>query len=241
MSHDTICVSAPGRIVLAGEHQDYFQLPVISAAISLRTRITGSITEKPIARLHIESMRKTISIPLNPSTEIQYRYRRSYLQSGMNNVQRAGYRLPGFEAKITSEIPQNAGLSSSSALCVAWAKFLLILAGSEGACTPNAEIADWAHKIEVTEFSEPGGKQDHIASAHGGINYITFPPNSTPTVTPLDIPSEVGIVVGHSLVAKPTIRTVFRVRTQVAQALQQLKGAPALSYLKTLEVSEVPQ
>ena len=36
-----IKVSAPGRICLLGEHQDYFELPVIAAAINLRIHIAG--------------------------------------------------------------------------------------------------------------------------------------------------------------------------------------------------------
>jgi galactokinase len=38
-----IKVSAPGRICLFGEHQDYLGLPVITAAIDLRLELTAAI------------------------------------------------------------------------------------------------------------------------------------------------------------------------------------------------------
>ena len=41
MQTNQLRVSAPGRICLFGEHQDYLGLPVITAAINLRISITG--------------------------------------------------------------------------------------------------------------------------------------------------------------------------------------------------------
>ena len=37
--------SAPGRICLYGEHQDYLKLAVIPAAITMRTRIEAEINQ----------------------------------------------------------------------------------------------------------------------------------------------------------------------------------------------------
>ncbi|MFC1564948.1 galactokinase family protein, partial [candidate division KSB1 bacterium] len=38
---EKLIVSAPGRICLFGEHQDYLGLPVIAAAIGLRISVSG--------------------------------------------------------------------------------------------------------------------------------------------------------------------------------------------------------
>jgi galactokinase len=238
--HYPIRVSAPGRIVLGGEHQDYFNLPVISAGINLRIEISGKITpKKPVIQLKLLSMRRTLNIPLQ--FPIPYRFRRSYLQSGLNNIHRAGYKIPGFEAEVLSKIPQNAGLSSSSALCVAWAKFLLYITNSEVSGNTDPKIiAEWAHKFEVREFNEPGGKQDHLATALGGINYIKFPYNLPPEIEPLKLGNNLNLVIGHSLIRKNTLRTVLRIRRQVADALKQLYGAPKLEFLKELTEEKIP-
>ncbi|MHA2105192.1 MAG: GHMP family kinase ATP-binding protein [Candidatus Hodarchaeales archaeon] len=238
--HYPIHVSAPGRIVLGGEHQDYFNLPVLSAGISLRIGVVGKITpSKPVIKLKLHSMRRTLNIPLR--FPIPYRFRRSYLQSGLNNIHRAGYKIPGFEAEILSKIPQNAGLSSSSALCVAWAKFLLFITNSEvSGITDSKIIADWAHKFEVREFNEPGGKQDHLATALGGINYIKFPYNLPAEIEPLKLDNNLTLVIGHSLIRKNTLRTILRIRRQVADALKQHFGAPKLDFLKELSEDQIP-
>lgn len=48
-----LSVSAPGRICLFGEHQDYLNLGVIPCAINLRTFIEGRIFGK---RIKVESV-----------------------------------------------------------------------------------------------------------------------------------------------------------------------------------------
>lgn len=234
-----IRVSAPGRIVFAGEHQDYFSLPVISAAISVRISIEGHLLKnKPFARLHLQNMRRTLNIPLN--FPIQYRFRRSYLKSGLNVFNRAGFKIPGFEAEISSKIPQNAGLSSSSALCVAWARFLLEICDS-GNDPSSKTVADWAHKIEVEEFNEPGGQQDQLASALGGINYMQFPYERSAEYQELEALYPINVVVGHSLIRKNTIRTLLRIRRLVAEALKQMYGKPELKYLSRIQVDQIEQ
>ncbi|OLS24169.1 MAG: Galactokinase [Candidatus Heimdallarchaeota archaeon LC_3] len=238
-NNNLIHVSAPGRIVLGGEHQDYFNLPVISAGISLRIEIRGKLLSKPIIQLRLHNMHRTLNIPLQ--FPIPYRFRRSYLQSGLNNIHRAGYKIPGFEAEVISKIPRNAGLSSSSALCVAWAKFLLHISSSNlNDNTDPQKIAGWAHKFEVAEFNEPGGKQDQLATALGGINYIKFPVNQPAEIEPIKLDKNLTLVIGHSLIRKNTLKTILRIRRQVADALTQLRGAPKLDYLKELNEEDIP-
>ena len=237
-SNPLVKVSTPGRIVLAGEHQDYFKLPVISAGISLRITITGHAIDKPIARLSLKNMGRTLNIPLR--FPIPYRFRRSYLQSGLNNLHRSGFKIPGFEAEITSDIPQNSGLSSSSALCVAWARFLLDLSNPNSPNPPSAQdVAEWAHKFEVSEFHEPGGQQDHLATALGGIQYMDFQ-NELATIQQLKIPEQLGIVVGNSLIGKNTIKIIFRIRKQVINGLHYLKLPLESIDLSTLPLNDIP-
>ena len=90
---------------------------------------------------------------------------RDYLKSAVNIHRRAGLPLSGWDCRITSTIPINAGTSSSSAMVVAWNKFLLEAAGDPRAADAQA-LAELGFDTEVAEFREPGGRMDHYASAY---------------------------------------------------------------------------
>ena len=80
------------------------------------------------------------------------------------------------------DLPVQAGLSSSSALVVAWIQALARVAGV--ALAPH-ELAAMAHRVEVLHFGEPGGHMDHVASAVGGTLRI-HPDGSTTAMNVLE-------------------------------------------------------
>lgn len=172
MKRQSLKVSAPGRICLLGEHQDYFGLAILAGAIDLRLTITGRPNDQGIIRLNLPDINDYQEYPLN--IESEYTQSRDYLRSALNIIYRLGYRLPhGWDCEITSTIPINSGTASSSAMVVAWIKFLLEACNASEA---NAieRIAELAFEAEVAEFKEPGGKMDHYSSAFGGIIFISF-------------------------------------------------------------------
>lgn len=162
--------SAPGRICLFGEHQDYLRLPVIAAAIDLRITLTGYEIEGEEFELILSDLGKHARI--NPNKENPYTHDRDYLVAAANVLRRQGLRWNhSFRVEVRSEIPINAGASSSSALQVAWCAFLLKAAGDIRAEDPMA-IAELAYLSEVVEFNSPGGRMDHYATAVGGIIWL---------------------------------------------------------------------
>lgn len=225
--------SAPGRIVLFGEHQDYFNLPVISAGVNLRMTIIGHFHEKPFIHLVLNNMKRTYTIPLQ--FPIPYRFRRAYLQSAINVLYRKGFNFEGFTASLSGNIPQNSGLSSSSALTVAWAAFLTRLLGKK---YKAEEIAELAFETEVLEFNEPGGRLDVYATALGSVNLLEFPASSLPVATSLDVNKldEVAFVVGNSQVKKRTLNTTFRIKQRVLNSMNDLK----ITSLENLSSSDIP-
>jgi len=96
---------------------------------------------------------------------VEYTKERDYLKSAVNVLKRKGIRFPsGWDCLIRGTIPINSGTASSSALVVAWIKFLLETAEDERANAAD-EIAELGFLAEVAEFGEPGGKMDHFSSA----------------------------------------------------------------------------
>ncbi|MDH7571773.1 MAG: galactokinase family protein, partial [Armatimonadota bacterium] len=191
--------SAPGRICLFGEHQDFLGLPVIAAAINLRFTITGRPHDEPCFRLHMPDLHTQVEIPLTPG-ELPYQEERDYLRSSINILRREGYAVQrGYECTFRSSIPINAGTASSSAMIVAWLRFLL---AAEGVTEFDPEtLARWANRAEVLEFGEPGGIMDHFTSALGGTLFIQCQePVRWERLTPLPD----GFVLADSLTRKET-------------------------------------
>ncbi len=73
-----------------------------------------------------------------------------------------------------ADVPSSTGLGSSSSFCVG---LLNALYAYKGIKISKKELAKQAFHIEVNILKKPIGKQDHYASAFGGINYIKFKSN----------------------------------------------------------------
>ncbi|MHA1977457.1 MAG: mevalonate kinase family protein [Candidatus Hodarchaeales archaeon] len=209
-----LTVTAPGRIVLFGEHQDYLGLPVIPAAIDLYIKVSGQEAQGSSISIllddlgYVESFTPTMDPPLT---------KRSYLQSSVRVLQREGI-IPqkiGVNAQIQSEIPIQAGLSSSSALVVVWLKFLSELYGHSLA---PMELTKFAYQAEVVEFNEPGGMQDHMAIAHGYVNYEEFNPVRCTKL----LESFPSLLIGDSQEKKDTLNTLAMIKQGVNNALFEL-------------------
>jgi galactokinase len=172
MEKKEISVSAPGRICLFGEHQDYFGLPIIAAAINLRIYIRGTPRNDLLIKIDLPDLGETEEFSIDK--DIPYRKERDYLRSAVNVLKRKGIEFDsGWDCRLHGTIPINAGTSSSSALVVAWSKFILEASGKKAFGSPE-EMAELGFLAEVAEFHEPGGKMDHYASALGGIVNVTF-------------------------------------------------------------------
>lgn len=211
-------VSAPGRICLFGEHQDYLGLPVIAAAVSLRIAADATPSSSPGIEVHMPDIGSAIA--LDPSVDQTYEGSRDYLRSCVNVLRRRGCSWrQGYAVRITSAIPIRAGVSSSSAMVVMWLRFLWEVA-TERTELDADELARLGHAAEVLEFGEPGGMMDHFCAALGGALYIeTQPPFRAER---LDV-HLAGIVLGDSQQPKATIETLARARSEVAEGMQLIK------------------
>ncbi|MEP6756194.1 MAG: galactokinase family protein [Chthonomonadales bacterium] len=210
-------VSAPGRICLFGEHQDYLGLPVIASAINLRIHVRAAKDDVGRIRVYLPYSGEVVHIELK--AEAEYRNSRDYLRSAFNIVRRLGTTWnSGFHATIHGNIPINAGVSSSSALVVTWIRLLLEMS-ADGCTLSSDEIARLSYEAEVTEFQESGGMMDHYCAAVGCLLEIdTRPPFKA---SPLNA-NLTGIVLGNSMQPKATVETIRIVRTLIADGIREL-------------------
>ncbi len=216
MIPETIKISAPGRICLYGEHQDYLGLPVITSAIDLRISVEASPRLDKRFIILCPDIGTTETIRFDQT--IIYVKERDYFRSGVQILLRQGVLFPsGYDCTVHGSIPINSGTSSSSALMVAWIALLLEISGDKRAGNPY-EIARLAHQAEVVEFKEPGGAMDHFAASFGGVLYIDF---SVPD--PVVLRSDPGkFVLGDSGEPKDTKGILSRVKGGTIAAVNKL-------------------
>lgn len=215
--------SAPGRICLFGEHQDYLGFPVIAAAVDLRVTVEGEISEGDYLHLELPDMKKTLEFS---SVDIHYTDSKDYLKSAVNVLKRANlYKPKSIRAVIKGNVPIQAGTSSSAALSVAWTGFLLRASGNDISAYPYLEnpstVAELAYKAEVLEFNESGGRMDQYSSACGGIVYLDFCGEMTTEPLPMGMRE---FVLGDSHQPKDTQKTLKRVRTAQEEAFRELSN-----------------
>ena len=219
MTVESLAVSAPGRICLFGEHQDYLGLTVIAAAIDRRIFIRGRRREDLAASFDLPDTGETDVFSLG--RDVPYLKDRDYLRSAANVLRRSGAVSPcGWDLHVSGSIPINAGTSSSSALVVAWIRFLLEAAGDARAGDP-ATVAELAYLSEVAEFGEPGGRMDHYASALGGVLRMQFV--EPMTIAPLTTPPGL-FVLGNSLEKKDTTGMLARIKSGVRRGETEAGG-----------------
>lgn len=229
----TIKVSAPGRICLFGEDQDYMGLSVITAAINLRTYVEGGFSNNNKISIDFLDIRDKDDFYCNEFPK--YRRKRDYIRSAFNVFKRNYEVSKGLNCKIYSKLPIGAGLSSSSVLVVAWIKFLNEAFDTN--LTPE-QIADLAYQAEVREFNEKGGNMDHFASALGFGMFMDC--KNPPHIEKINLdPFKNSFVIGDTCVKKETLRTHNVRRAEFDEGIRRIKEFIPKFNLKTTPLSEV--
>ena len=154
--------SAPGKVILFGEHFVVYGVKAILCAINKRVTVTAEkIKEEKIS---IKSDIGDLELELNkPISEINSPLKPFYyLANKMIQNQSTG-----IEIEIESDIPLGAGLGSSSACCVAGAAAISKLFSEK----TKKEILELAIEAERTIFKNTSGADCTVCTYGGIIEY----------------------------------------------------------------------
>jgi len=146
----------------------------------------------------------------------------------------------GYKIIVKGDLPIAKGVSSSSALCVGWIALLSCIAENNRSLTKR-KIAEYAFESEVLTFDEPGGMQDHIASAFGGMQTMDFSKGKdNPAISELTIPPD-GFLLVDSGTIKNTIDMIQSIRNDVENALKKLSQHMDYSNdIQKLKLNQIP-
>ncbi len=174
-------------------------------------------------------------IPLNEKLRI-VETPTDFFIAGLNVAKRYGC-IPseGFTVTITSDIPINAGVSSSSALVVGWIHFLLKAFGASEEITPEF-IAQLAYEAEVVEHNSPGGKMDQYTIALGNTIYLETgaKTNFQNLVSNLE-----RLILAESGIGKETIGTLKNTREFAEKAIKKVKDFDSTFEINKATISDI--
>lgn len=125
----TFTATAPGRLCLFGEHQDYLGLPVIALALPQKCRIeTKPSIDNRILELRVPALGQKFRYDLDnlPDRQQFSIDNPDFALAAIHEALADGWEIPhGATCTSTTDIVMQAGCSSSTAFCVAW---VLVLA-----------------------------------------------------------------------------------------------------------------
>ncbi len=212
-----IKVISPGRVCLFGDHQDYLGLPVIACAIDRYIRLTATKNNKDIFCLDLVDLNQTREI------DIQDKFEQlttgDHYASGLRVLRRRGC-IPtvGYDIHITGNIPINSGTSSSSAVLLAWIRFLIEAYGISEPLTPEL-IAYIAYEAEVLEHKSPGGMMDQYTIGVGNVVYITTDDPFSFEIIGTKVP---GLITGVSGEKKDTLGLLAHLKKNTFLAIKKV-------------------
>ncbi|MFN7994570.1 MAG: galactokinase family protein [Bryobacteraceae bacterium] len=219
-------VSAPGRVNLIGEHIDYHNLPVFPMALRRSVRVAFRPRADRLIRATSTGygVREFEWTPrLSPAAPGDWE---NYLRAAAQAITGKWGILSGVDAAIVADLPPAAGLSSSSALIVAFTLCLVRAAGLNPSFEELMEILPEGEHFVGTR----GGGMDHaasLASRQGCASLIEFDPLS---VRAVPVPAAWGFLVAHSLTTAEksgAVRQQYNSRRAAGSTALKTLGLPS--------------
>ncbi len=168
-------VSAPGKIILFGEHSVVYGKGAIASAIDLRTYTDGKLLNDKVIKIHANDL-KIPGLSISFSEEeifLGTDYGKagfvvSYVKSAIDRVFNEYGSRKGFEISIRSDIPVGAGLGSSAAVVIPTLKLLSELLEMK---LSNEEIAKMGKEVEFEVQGSSSGIDPAVSALGGGVYF----------------------------------------------------------------------
>ena len=219
----SVDAAAPGRVNLIGEHTDYNDGFVLPMPIPQLTRVT--LEPRDDDQVRLESADEEGQGHYRLGAEQKTGTWIDYVQGVTQALARRQHRLRGFSARIRSEVPIGAGLSSSAALEVA---MLRALREAYGLPLDDLTIARIGQQAEVEFVGAPTGIMDQMASSMGMAGSALFIDTRTFETRSVAIPPELEVVVIASGVTHAHGTGGYRTRRAECERAAQALGVRSL-------------
>jgi mevalonate kinase len=188
--------SAPGKIILFGEHFVVHGTKAILAAIDKRVTVTTTFTENKTIK--VNSQLGTIEVLISSSHEEVKSEFRPFVYLA-NKIINSEQNASGLEITIDSDIPIGVGLGSSSACCVAATASISELFNK----LSSEKILKMSIEAEKTIFPDTSGADCTVCTYGGMIEY--------PSVEKIDNIFDLNLLIANSMIPHNTKNSVEKV------------------------------
>ena len=242
-----LVVCAPGRVNLIGEHTDYNEGYVFPVAIDRDMLIAASPNNSDTITVHSLDYSASESFAIGNGTAIEKNKNNAwadYLKAVIATLKKRGHQISGFNAVLSGNVPQGAGLSSSAAYEVA-AVTLCSAIDQLGISAKDAALI--AQQAENEFVGMQCGIMDQFISALGQEDsaLIIDCRSLDFRAVPLNLAAkDYAIVITHSGVRRGLVTSEYNARrsecNEGVKALSKALGRP-LNSLRDVEMVEFDQ
>jgi len=197
-----ISASAPGKIILFGEHAVVYGRPAIAVPVS-QLRAKAIITPRPGApsgEVAIQADQVKLESTLEALPEDDPIAKAVRLTLSALGIERA----PAFKLKVTSTIPVAAGLGSGAAVSVA---IMRAVSGFLGHPLADEQVSALAFEVEKLHHGTPSGIDNSVVTYEQPVYFV-----KDQGIQSFAVPEPFTIVIADTGVPTPTAVTVGAVR-----------------------------
>ena len=178
--------SAPGRSEVGGNHTDHQHGEVLAASINLDAIAVVSKSQEPVIKLLSDGYPMiTVDLSSLEKNNGEEGTSAGLIRGMVYRIQKNGHKTGGFQAYVTSDVLNGAGMSSSAAFEVLVGTIISGLY-NEMSISP-VEIAQVAQYAENVYFGKPCGLMDQMACSVGGLIHIDFADPEHPVVEKVEV------------------------------------------------------
>ncbi len=167
----TAAAYAPGRVEVLGNHTDYNEGFVLSAAINMGIVCLAAPAPDETCRIVAGDLMQEVSFALDDSAPETDNMWANYVKGVFAKLRERGDITKGFHALFFSNVPLGSGLSSSAALEIASGLCLMALYGID---LPKLELALIGQSAEHEFAGVKCGVMDQISSLYGKKEHLVL-------------------------------------------------------------------
>ena len=210
-----IKVSAPGKLMLLGEHAVVYNHPCLVTAVNQRMYVTVETVNEPIFELHAPDIQITdYKKPIDEIGKGDIPKGAQFVEIAIRNISEKYPLKIGLKVTTKSEFSSQFGFGSSSASTVCTIKAVSEILGLN---LSQKDIFDLSYKT-VLDIQGKGSGFDVAAGVFGGTLYFV---TGGKAIEPLKIDS-LPLIVGYSGVKTDTVTLINKVKESFANRQDRL-------------------